>query len=277
MLTASVVASEAWRAEVLAKAALPRRRLAPRRCSSTSTSPRWCSPPTACAPRRAGPGSPPPRPTRRSHHDQPTVVVQRPGRRHRRLGAAHGLRRLGARAVHQAQAAPGPPGVDPRPPPLPRRSGRHLHRRPRRLDHARHVHAASAWPTCSSRSPRRGARVPWLGAWSGCTSSPPSSSHRSHGGTCPRRWWRRIHVLSLPLFAVATIHFVAAGSDAGTLPAVAAITLACLTVVALVTHRMNRLRRPPARPTRLPGGPERRPLVPPVAAPALERELVEVP
>lgn len=60
----------------------------------------------------------------------------------------------------------------------------------------------------------------------------------------PHRWWRRIHVLSLPLFAVATIHFVTAGSDATSLPAVAAITLTSLAVVGLIVHRVNKLRSP---------------------------------
>ena len=83
----------------------------------------------------------------------------------------------------------------------------------------------------------------------------------------PHRWWRRIHVLSLPLFGVATMHFVTAGSDAGSLPAVAAITVASLTVVALLAHRLNRLRRPPARPSRLGGAPDLGPLAPPATAP----------
>ena len=91
--------------------------------------------------------------------------------------------------------------------------------------------------------------------------------HLSH------RWWRRVHVLSLPLFFLATIHFVVAGTDASSLPAVAVITAGTLAVVALVAARLWRLQRPrptakarPARPAQV------TPPAPP-AAPA-EHELV---
>jgi DMSO/TMAO reductase YedYZ heme-binding membrane subunit len=29
----------------------------------------------------------------------------------------------------------------------------------------------------------------------------------------PRRWWRRVHLMSFPLYVVATIHLLAAGTD----------------------------------------------------------------
>ena len=35
------------------------------------------------------------------------------------------------------------------------------------------------------------------------------------GRRVPRRWWRRIHVLSFPLYVLATVHLFAAGTDAG--------------------------------------------------------------
>src|SRR5262245_27496412 len=58
----------------------------------------------------------------------------------------------------------------------------------------------------------------------------------------PNRLWRRIHVLALPLFAVATIHFALAGTDAGNVVAVTGMVLAGAAVGTLVVRRL----RPPA-------------------------------
>jgi DMSO/TMAO reductase YedYZ heme-binding membrane subunit len=57
--------------------------------------------------------------------------------------------------------------------------------------------------------------------------------------------WRRIHVLSLPLFLVASVHFVVTGTDAGSPFAVAGIVLSTLAVLALLTRRFGS--GPPAR------------------------------
>lgn len=42
----------------------------------------------------------------------------------------------------------------------------------------------------------------------------------------PRAWWRRIHLTSYPLFWFATFHFIAAGTDSGSLVAIGAIFVA---------------------------------------------------
>jgi DMSO/TMAO reductase YedYZ heme-binding membrane subunit len=82
----------------------------------------------------------------------------------------------------------------------------------------------------------------------------------------PHRVWRRIHVLSLPLFVLASVHFVVAGTDAGNPFAVAGIVLSSLAVAGLVVRRTSRGRtRPPLLPG--PGGP---------AAPAPARDRVPV-
>ena len=68
-----------------------------------------------------------------------------------------------------------------------------------------------------------------------------------------RRWlpthvWRRIHVLSLPLFALATVHFVVTGTDAGNPFAVFGTAISSLAVAGLLFRRIARSRpRPPDR------------------------------
>jgi methionine sulfoxide reductase heme-binding subunit len=64
----------------------------------------------------------------------------------------------------------------------------------------------------------------------------------------PPRVWRRIHVLSLPLFLVATMHFVVTGTDAGNPVAVAGIVLSVLAVAALGTRRFGADGPAPKRP-----------------------------
>ena len=63
----------------------------------------------------------------------------------------------------------------------------------------------------------------------------------------PMRVWRRIHVLSLPLFALATVHFVVAGTDSGNRFAIAGILISTLAVGGLLVRRIQRTTRPPAR------------------------------
>ena len=100
------------------------------------------------------------RPNRRPRDGQPAVVVQRASRRHRRLGAAHRVGALGPRALDEAPPAARAPGVDARPPPVPRRARHDLRRRPRRVDHPRLVHALRVSAMSSCRSHRRGIRSP---------------------------------------------------------------------------------------------------------------------
>jgi DMSO/TMAO reductase YedYZ heme-binding membrane subunit len=57
----------------------------------------------------------------------------------------------------------------------------------------------------------------------------------------PRRLWRRVHILSLPLFAVATAHFVMAGTDAANALAVLSVLAAAVGFAALVALRLRRL------------------------------------
>lgn len=64
----------------------------------------------------------------------------------------------------------------------------------------------------------------------------------------PPRVWRRIHVLSLPLFALATVHFVFAGTDSGNPFAIAGIVISSLAIGGLLFRRIQRTTRPQARP-----------------------------
>ena len=63
----------------------------------------------------------------------------------------------------------------------------------------------------------------------------------------PSRLWRRIHVLSLPLFAFSTVHFVGTGTDAGNPFAVLGVVITVVAVVALLVRRVGRSRSAPAR------------------------------
>ena len=56
----------------------------------------------------------------------------------------------------------------------------------------------------------------------------------------PTRVWRRIHYLSLPLFAMATMHFVLTGTDAGNPLAVLGIVIVSLAILGLVVRRIRR-------------------------------------
>ncbi|HTN81467.1 MAG TPA: ferric reductase-like transmembrane domain-containing protein [Acidimicrobiales bacterium] len=69
----------------------------------------------------------------------------------------------------------------------------------------------------------------------------------------PHRLWRRVHVLSLPLFFLATLHFVTAGTDAHGMLVLSAVLAATLAVVAGVALRIRQATRPaPARVPRVP-------------------------
>jgi hypothetical protein len=58
----------------------------------------------------------------------------------------------------------------------------------------------------------------------------------------PKRLWRTLHVASLPLFVVATIHYVAAGTDASNPMSIAAVGVATAAVVMLFARRMQEVR-----------------------------------
>jgi len=56
----------------------------------------------------------------------------------------------------------------------------------------------------------------------------------------PRRWWRAVHFASFPLFAMATVHALTAGTDAGTWAFEGAATLAVLAVGGLTANGFGR-------------------------------------
>lgn len=71
----------------------------------------------------------------------------------------------------------------------------------------------------------------------------------------PRKVWRMVHFASLPLFVVATLHGLTAGTDGGSTAFVLAATVAVLAVGALTFRRVRDAMdpAPPARP-RIPAG-----------------------
>lgn len=69
-------------------------------------------------------------------------------------------------------------------------------------------------------------------------------------GRLPRRWWKRVHLTSYLLFWSATMHLIAAGTDAGN-EAVRAVVAGTVTVVLLLTLvRVARSARSPRAATR---------------------------
>jgi predicted ferric reductase len=86
----------------------------------------------------------------------------------------------------------------------------------------------------------------------------------------PRRLWRATHFASFPLFFVATIHALAAGTDTGSLIFEAAGSVAITAVFALTAWRIVRdTRKPPAGVGD--SGQSRVPYRPPAPAQAAER------
>jgi DMSO/TMAO reductase YedYZ heme-binding membrane subunit len=63
----------------------------------------------------------------------------------------------------------------------------------------------------------------------------------------PHQLWRRIHVMALPLYIFATIHFVAAGTDAANPISLVAIAVATSSVVMLFVRRVQEMRERDAR------------------------------
>ena len=88
----------------------------------------------------------------------------------------------------------------------------------------------------------------------------------------PFRVWRTLHVASLPLFVLATVHYVAAGTDASNGISLGSIGVATALVLMLFARRMHEVRArggglipaPPSR--RSPGAPSLPVHVPTVAA-----------
>ena len=70
----------------------------------------------------------------------------------------------------------------------------------------------------------------------------------------PRRWWRRVHVLSFPLFAASTVHGLTAGTDSTGTAMFVAMAVVAVAVAALTLARVDQLRRSdrPRRPTPTP-------------------------
>ena len=66
----------------------------------------------------------------------------------------------------------------------------------------------------------------------------------------PHRVWRRVHVLSMPLFALATLHFVTAGTDAHGMLLLSGVLGVTLVVVAMIAIRVRQAVAATATPTR---------------------------
>jgi DMSO/TMAO reductase YedYZ heme-binding membrane subunit len=66
----------------------------------------------------------------------------------------------------------------------------------------------------------------------------------------PHRVWRRVHLLSMPLFALATLHFVTAGTDAHDMLVLSAVLGVTLLVVAMIAVRVRQAVAATAAPPR---------------------------
>ena len=58
----------------------------------------------------------------------------------------------------------------------------------------------------------------------------------------PNQLWRRVHVMALPLYVFATIHYLAAGTDATNPVSLVAMGVATASVAILFTRRMQEMR-----------------------------------
>ncbi len=63
----------------------------------------------------------------------------------------------------------------------------------------------------------------------------------------PHQLWRRVHVMALPLYVFATIHYLAAGTDATNPVSLVAIGVATASVAILFTRRMQEMRAKTSR------------------------------
>ncbi len=58
----------------------------------------------------------------------------------------------------------------------------------------------------------------------------------------PRRWWRRVHYASFPLYVTATIHLATAGSDRATAPVQWSAVVVSVVIVVLASIRAAQIR-----------------------------------
>lgn len=63
----------------------------------------------------------------------------------------------------------------------------------------------------------------------------------------PHQLWRRVHVMALPLYVFATIHYLAAGTDASNPVSLVAMGVATASVAILFTRRMQEMRAKTSR------------------------------
>jgi len=63
----------------------------------------------------------------------------------------------------------------------------------------------------------------------------------------PHQLWRRVHVMALPLYVFATIHYLAAGTDATNPVSLVAMGVATASVAILFTRRMQEMRAKTSR------------------------------
>ncbi|MFV0525855.1 MAG: ferric reductase-like transmembrane domain-containing protein [Acidimicrobiales bacterium] len=70
----------------------------------------------------------------------------------------------------------------------------------------------------------------------------------------PRRVWRATHLLSFPLYLLATVHGLTAGTDTGT-PLRVTMAASLVVVFALAAARIDQSSHPAPRPTRVPTAP----------------------
>ena len=63
----------------------------------------------------------------------------------------------------------------------------------------------------------------------------------------PHQLWRRVHVMALPLYVLATIHYLAAGTDATNPVSLVAIGVATASIAILFTRRMQEMRAKTSR------------------------------
>jgi DMSO/TMAO reductase YedYZ heme-binding membrane subunit len=72
------------------------------------------------------------------------------------------------------------------------------------------------------------------------------------GRRVPRAWWRRLHLLSFPLYVIASVHLFAAGTDSGTSLVLGLVVVVSTLVAFLTALRALAAARPRAPSTRVP-------------------------
>jgi DMSO/TMAO reductase YedYZ heme-binding membrane subunit len=72
------------------------------------------------------------------------------------------------------------------------------------------------------------------------------------GRRVPRAWWRRIHLLSFPLYVIASVHLFTAGTDAGDVVARWSVIAVSALIVVLTGIRVHAATNPRDRSNRIP-------------------------